>query len=240
MPVYTDDTLTVNIPPIQYTEYDKPLSVEVLLKSGNRILKTEKLQNIGKHNSVTFQPDKDYYKKDLTIEVNAPGKANLGIKASKQHNVLVDYVDPLQIGKLQSDYQPRYIITGDNKDDSDNKCKANGDIFRSDRHFMIQPITKLDISNKNLLIPLSISHTIRGVKNNADNVDFQNHYEFLKTDRYKFNSIERKYSVLSNCYRDHYGNGILETNIKFGDKSSKKETPFYWEGLNRYPHKPSI
>ncbi|QCJ68522.1 hypothetical protein C9446_00745 [Providencia heimbachae] len=242
LPVYTDDTLTVNIPPIQYTEYDKPLSVEVLLKSGNRILKTEKLQNIGKHNSVTFQPDKDYYKKDLVIEVNAPGKTNLGIVASKQHNVLVDYIDPLRIGKLQTDYQPRYIVTDDDKDDADNKCldAASAWLYSSHRHFLIQPITKLDIGTKSLLVPLRISHSVQKVNGDVDTFDFKNHYEVKNTDRYKFDSVSRKYSVKSACLSDYYGNGILKTHLEFGDKSENYEMKFYWEGLNRHPHKPSI
>ncbi|EJD6082600.1 MULTISPECIES: hypothetical protein [Providencia] len=128
-----------------------------------------------------------------------------------------------------------------NKDDSNNKCKANLDIFRNPRHFMIQPITKLDIGSKKLLTPLRINHTVEHVKNSADNVDFQNYFEFTTSGRYKFNSIERKYSVLSNCLRSEYGTGNLKTHLKFGDKSATvNEIEFYWEGGNRYPHKPSI
>ncbi|EMJ7521732.1 hypothetical protein NQ837_003709 [Providencia rettgeri] len=106
---------------------------------------------------------------------------------------------------------------------------------------MIQPITKLDIGSKKLLTPLRINHTVEHVKNNADNVDFHNYFEFTTSERYKFNSIERKYSVLSNCLRSEYGTGNLKTHLKFGDKSATvNEIEFYWEGQNRYPHKPSI
>ncbi|WP_272537634.1 Ig-like domain-containing protein, partial [Providencia sp. PROV225] len=241
LPVYTDDSMTVVIPPIKYTEYDKPSNVKVILRSGNREIESKELQDWSKPNTITYQPDVDFYKKDLTIEIRAEGKASLNIVANKQHDMQVEYINPSQIGALRTDYQPRYIITGDNKDDSDNKCKADADIFRSARHFMIQPITKLDIGSKKLLTPLRINHTVEHVKNNADNVDFHNYFEFTTSERYKFNSIERKYSVLSNCLRSEYGTGNLKTHLKFGDKSATvNEIEFYWEGQNRYPHKPSI
>ncbi|MFD1093024.1 hypothetical protein [Providencia vermicola] len=105
---------------------------------------------------------------------------------------------------------------------------------------MIQPITKVSLGNKQLLVPLTIHHSVEKVKSNVDTFSFNNQYQITKSDRYKFDSTSRTYSVMSACWRDHYGTGKLQTHLKFGDKSATNELEFYWEGMNRSPHTPSI
>lgn len=126
------------------------------------VLLTVKLQNWSKQNTITYQPDTNFYKKDLTVKICAEGKASLNIVANKQLDVQVD------------------------------------------------------------------------------NVSFNNQYQVQKSNRYKFNEITEKYSIKSACIEENYGDGKLKTHLTFGDKSATNEIKFYWEGLNRSPHKPSI
>lgn len=121
--------------------------------------------------------------------MTAKGQPNLDLEAKVHHNSSVRHINPSKIGTIQTDYQPRYIITGDRKDDGDNMCRADLSITRGPRHFMIQPITRLDIGNKKLLIPLYISHTVKNVKNSGNDVDFNNRTKFTETKRYAFTSI---------------------------------------------------
>ncbi|MGG4609820.1 invasin domain 3-containing protein [Providencia sp. Me31A] len=242
LPVYTDDSMTVVIPPIKYTEYDKPSSIEIILKSGNHEIKREKIQDWSKQNTITYQPDINFYKKDLTIEIHAKGKQSLHIVTSKSHDTQVEYTDPSKIGTILTDYQPRYIITKDDKDDDDNKCLARGSAWLyTARHFMIQPITKIDIGSRELLIPLKINHSLKRVEGDVNELSFNNQYQIKKNNYYKFNEITGKYAIKSDCMEDHYGKGILKTHLTFGDKSATvNEIKFYWEGLNRSPHTPKI
>lgn len=230
-PVFTDDNIIITWSADTSNDFSKPESVTVYLKDSNGNTLAEKTESSASGSkTTTITPKESFWGKAMHVELMAKGFGTLATSIVSD-KIAVENLKPSALGTFEQSHVIKYVITSSGK--FDDACQTSQ--FGRTHHVMLHPTTRFQmVSNKTLIMPLSMSHQVVNPTNQSREVDYGNQQTFRSDGQLTFTQVSHSYALKEQCWDNHYGEGRIQTTLKYASQTETIYKKFSWAGTGNW------